>query len=45
MTMGYLSHETVVTKSTTKGDVLTANGTATDPDEEHPTEVNHDDEN
>lgn len=44
MTMGYLSHE-VVTKSTTKGDVLTVNDTATEPDEEHPTEVNHDDEN
>lgn len=42
MTMGYLSHETVVTKSTTKGDVLTANDTATEPSEEHPTEGNHD---
>lgn len=42
MTMGYLSHETVVTKSTTKGDVLTANDTATEPGEEHPTEGNHD---
>lgn len=44
MTMGYLSHE-VVTKSTTEGDVLTANDTATVLDEEHPAEGNNNDEN